>query len=504
MFSGMAEGWALLTWQTLGWASIGVLIASAVAVMPGLGGAFVLAILIPVAFSLEPMAGIAILTAAIVVTSTANTITGVLFGIPGSASGVATIFDGYPMAQRGEGGRAVSAGLVASLVGGLIGAVALGALLPIARPMVLAFGPPEFFSLVLVAVLVIAQIQEGETLRSLISGALGFMVSFVGVHNATAAFRFTFGSGYLSEGFPLIAVVIGLFAIAEMIDLGRRRTSIASGPSLDNMGLGWSQTVQGAKDVFIHWRETLSSSIIGVVVGIIPGMGSGAAQFLAYGHAARVSPNREQFGKGAVEGVIASDAATNSKEGGSLVPTLVFGVPGSANMAILLAAYIGIGITPGPSMVTTQLPLTWMIIWLIVLSNVLATALSLFASIPLAKLTLIKGERLVPAIILICLWGGFTASFSGGDLFVVIAFGFFGYVLKKFGYSRSTFVIGLVLAPLVESNYVLAMRLWGPAFLLRPWTMVILAIPVLLPLGKAYLNRRSSRRADIQEPRVEI
>jgi len=503
MFAGMTEGFALLTWQTLGWAAFGVVIASSISVMPGLGGAFVLAILIPVAFSLEPIAAVAVLTAAIVVTSTANTITGVLFGIPGSASGVATIFDGYPMAQRGEGGRAVSAGLVASLVGGVIGAFVLGAVLPVARPMVLAFGPPEFFSLVLVAVLVIAQIQDGEVLRSLISGALGFMFAFVGIDSATAVFRFTFGSGYLSEGFPLIAVVIGLFAIAEMIDLGRRRTAIASNASLDQMGLGWSGTKQGAKDVFIHWKTTVSSSLVGVIVGIIPGMGSGAAQFLAYGRAAAVSPNRAQFGKGAVEGVIASDAATNSKEGGSLVPTLVFGVPGSANMAILLAAYIGIGITPGPSMVTTQLPLTWMIIWLIVISNVMATALSLAAAIPLAKLTLIKGERLVPAIVLICLWGAYTASFNGGDLFVVIAFGFLGYAFKKFGYSRSTFVIGFVLAPLLEKNYTLAMRLWGPAFLLRPWTMAILSLPILLPLGKAYLNRRNARKVEIREVHVE-
>lgn len=494
MFQGVAEGFQLLSWGIIGWAALGVLLASSISVMPGLGGAFVLAILIPFAFALEPIAAVAILTAAIVVTSTANTITGVLFGIPGSASGVATIFDGYPMAQRGEGGRAVSAGLVASLVGGLIGAVALGAILPIARPMVLAFGPPEFFALVLVAVIVIAQIQDGETSRSIVAGALGFMISFVGVEGATATFRFTFGSGYLSEGMPLIAVVIGLFAITEMIDLGRKRTAIASDVDSNSMGLGWSGTVQGAKDVFVYWKTTLSSSIIGVVVGIIPGMGSGAAQFLAYGRAATVSPNRAQFGKGAVEGVISSDAATNSKEGGSLVPTLVFGVPGSANMAILLAAFIGIGITPGPDMVTTQLPLTWMIIWLIVISNFMATGLSLAAAIPLSRLTTVKGERLIPAIILICLWGGFTASFAAGDLFVVVGFGFLGYALKRYGYSRSTFVIGFVLGPLLENNYILAQRLFGWSFLLRPWTIVILSIPVVVLIGKGVMDRRNARK----------
>lgn len=495
MLEAPFEGLALLGPEVFFYMIIGILVCTAAAVTPGLGGLFALAIMLPFAFRLDPIAGIAMLLGVNVVSATGNTITSILFGIPGSASGVASTFDGYPMAQRGEGVRAVSAGLVASAVGGVIGAIMLALALPVLRPIVLAVRPPEFLALILMALVMMAFVGERDTLKGLISGGLGLMFSFIGLEQSTASQRYTFGELYLWDGLRLVPVVLGLFAVTEMISAIQRGGAIAQKRSTK----GWrGQMVQGTLDVFRHWMATLQSSVAGLWVGLAPGLGDSAAQFVGYGQVARTSKNRHLFGKGTVEGVIGADAATNSKEGGALVPTLAFGIPGSSSMAIIIGAFIAFGVQPGPEMLEQNLDLVWMIIWILVIANIIATVVSLGITPMMAKLTELRAALIVPPILIAAVLGAYTSSYHFGDILTVVLLGFAGWLLQRYGYSRAIFLVAFVLGILLEKYYLLTMRAYGMSFITRPITLAILGLTVLIavvPAIKAVRNRLQERES---------
>lgn len=479
---GPLEGLALLSPTVFVYMLLGVLFSTVVVITPGLGGLFAIAVILPFALTLDPVAGIAMILGVNVVSGTGNTITAILFGIPGSASGVASTFDGFPMSRRGEGVRAVSAGLVASAVGGLIGAAVLALSLPVLRPIVLAFRPPEFFALILVAMVFMAFVGGGDPLKGLISGGLGLMLAFVGLENSTAQQRYTFGELYLWDGLPLVPIVLGLYAITEMLALIERGGAISGAKH----PVGWAhQMLRGTKDVFRHWQATLQSSIAGLWVGMAPGLGDSAAQFVGYAQVAKTSKNRENFGKGAIEGVIAADAATNSKEGGALIPTLAFGIPGSSSMAIVIAAFLAFGIQPGPEMLTENIDIVWMIIWILVFANLITMVVCLAVTPGIAKLTQLRASLLVPPILVLSVFGAYSSSSRLGDILTLFGFGLFGWQLKRFGYSRAIFLIGFVLGPILESNYLLSMRIFGPAFLRRPITLGLLLLLVLIVVGPA-------------------
>lgn len=490
MIGAPLEGLALLTPEVFLYVAIGILVCTLAAVTPGLGGLFALAVMLPFAFRLDPIAGIAMLMGVNVVSATGNTITSILFGIPGSASGVASTFDGYPMSQRGEGVRAVSAGLTASAVGGVLGAAVLALSLPFVRQIVVAFRPPEFLALILLALVLMAFVGERDAMKGLISGGLGLLISFVGMEASTATQRYTFGHLYMWEGFRLVPVVLGLFAITEMINAIQRGGSIAQQRST----IGWRwQMWQGVRDVFRHWTATVQSSAAGLWVGLAPGLGDSAAQFVGYGQVARTSKNREKFGTGTVEGVIAADAATNSKEGGALIPTLAFGIPGSSSMAIVIAAFIAFGIQPGPAMLNDHADMVWMIIWILVIANIGAAILCLGITPLIARLTELRASLIVPPILVASALGAYSTASHVGDLLTVLAFGFVGWVLQRFGYSRAIFLVAFVLGPLLERYYLLTMRTYGLPFVFRPLTMIFLAmmlVTIAAPVAKSILARR--------------
>lgn len=485
MFEGALAGLALLTPTVLLWMVFGVVFTTVVAVIPGLGGVFAMAIMLPFAFTLPPEAALAMLMAAVAVEGTGNTVTGVLFGVPGSATGVATVLDGYPMAQNGEATRAISAGLTASAVGGVIGALILVGLLPFMRPLVLSLGPPEFFALIFAALLLMSSISEGSDgsrLRSTISGFSGLLLAFVGLEISTGLPRYTFEQVYLWDGIRLVPMTIGLFAVAEMLNLLRKGSSIAGDASIQQSAGATQQTIQGMGDVFRSWRITVQSSVVGMLVGVAPGVGGAAAQFLAYTQAKKTSRRGQYFGTGEVEGVIAADAATNSKDGASLIPTLAFGIPGTATAALLLVGMIGAGVQPGPSMLTDDLPITWMFIWVLVLANILAAGMLLLGAGQFSRLTKLKPQLLVPPIWAIGIFGAFASTRHVGDIVTVVAFGVLGYAMILLRFSRANFIIGFVLGVFFERFYLLSMRLHGAAFLLRPVVLGILGVTAVVVL----------------------
>jgi putative tricarboxylic transport membrane protein len=504
MLEALLQGLGNLTPYVLMWMMVGVVVCTVIAIIPGLGGVFAMVLLLPLVYTLPPEAGLAMLVAAMAVAGTGNTITGVLFGVPGSATGVATILDGYPMAQKGEATRALTAGLTASAVGGIIGALILAAILPVMRPIVLSLGSPEFFMMIFAALVFMAYVGEGSMLKSLSSGFAGLMLSFVGLEISTATSRFTFGSLYLIDGIRLVALFIGLFAVAEMLVLLRKGGSIAAEKAESGAK---AQVLQGLGDVFKHWRPTLSSSTTGVVVGLAPGLGAAAAQFIAYTQAMKLSKNGRNFGKGEVEGVIAADAATNSKDGGALVPTLAFGIPGSSSMALLLAAMIGMGIQPGQEMLTENLDLVWMFIFILVLANVAGAAICIAFSGLFARFTQVKASTLAPPILIISLFGAYATDRTLGDVWTAVLAGILGYGMVRFGYSRATFVIGFVLGILLERHYLLSMRLYGLDFLRRPVAlgiaiaiMLVVLMPVITRLIRGLRSPAASENDAADDP----
>lgn len=494
----MLEGLMLITPEVMLYVVIGVIICTVVVIIPGLGGLFALAILLPFVFRMDPITGIAFIMAMNVVNGTGNTITSILFGIPGSASGVASTFDGFPMTQRGEGIRAVAAGLTASTLGGLIGAVVLALSLPILRPIVLAFRSPEFFTLILVAIVFMAFIAGSDPLRGLISGGLGLLIALVGLEISTATQRYTFGQLYLWDGLPLVPVLLGLYAVSEMISLMTRGGAIAQRSSGKGAG---QQLLQGFRDAFIHWRALLQSSAAGLWVGLAPGLGDAAAQFVGYSQVARSSKNRDQFGKGAIEGVIAADAATNSKEGGALIPTLAFGIPGSSSMAVVIAVFLAFGIQPGPEMLTTNISIVWMIIWIMVIANILAAALCFGITPLLAKVTTLRASLIVAPILIFSVFGAYSTNNNFKDIVVLFIFGVVGYLLKEFGYSRPIFLIGFVLGQVMEQHYLLSVRIYGYAFVQRPIVLLLLVLLAALVLGPYVKNVARGMRS--QAPKRE-
>ncbi len=446
--------------------------------IPGLGGKLGIVLVIPFVFGMDPVAGALFLIAMHSVVHTGGSVPSILFGVPGTGPDAATIVDGLPMTKNGEAGRALGAAFGASGLGGVIGGLFLLAVLPLVRPIVLTFSPAEFFLLALFGITLIAMLSGDSLVKGLLVGFLGLMLAFVNLDPQTGIERYTFGQLFLWDGINVIPAVLGIFAIPEMISLGAAGGSMAKGEKLDaNYGL--AGVFRGIGDVFRHWALSIRTSIIGAFIGMIPGLGGDAASWICYGHAAQSSKTPERFGKGAVEGVIAPETANNSKEGGSLLPTLFFAVPGSSGMAILLGAFVMLGIQPGPGLALTGMDIVWVLIWGLMLANILAVIMFIAVAPGLGYLSYVRGNLLIPFVLVLTFLGAFLAVRAWENLVLLTLLGALGYFLKKYDWPRPPFVIGFILGPIAEDSFHKAMSLWGPAFLLRPGALVMIGLIVL-------------------------
>lgn len=457
--------------------------------VPGLGGKLGIVLLIPFVFGMTPLAGGVFLLAMHAVVHTGGSIPSILFGVPGTGPDAATIVDGYPMAQRGEAGRALGASLGASGVGGIIGALFLAAMLPILRPVVLAFSPAEFFLLALFGITFIAMLSGKSLIKGIAVGFLGILVSLIGLDPHSGSQRFTFDFLFLWDGVSVVAAVLGMFAIPEMISLGVKGGSIAEvkgKAARYDMG----QVIDGIMDVFRHPWLTIRTSIMGAAIGAIPGLGGDAASWLCYGHAVQTCKNPENFGKGDVRGVIAPETANNSKEGGALLPTLFFGVPGSSGMAILIGAFVMLGIQPGPQMALTGMNLVWSLIWALALANFLSVFVFLAMAPMFSLLVFVRGTLLIPFVLVLAFLGAYLSEAAWENIVLLVGLGVLGYFLKKHGWPRPPFVIGLVLGKIAEDSIHKALAIWGPTFFMRPLSLFFIAL-IILTIGMYIVRQRS-------------
>lgn len=447
----------------------GILAGIIVGILPGMGGIVAVSLLLPYVLRMDAVAAVAVLTGALAVVHTSDTITSVLLGAPGSAASATSVIEGYPLARQGQAPRALSAAFLSSMLGGLIGALGLTLSIPVARPLVLALGAPELFLLTLLGVSYAGSLLGKEVRKGLLSGLLGMLLGLVGPSPAAAQVRFDFGSLYLMDGLPLAVVALGLFGVAEVVDLLARGGSIAQAAVL---GRGW---LDGVRDVLRHRWLVVRGALIGMWAGILPALGATAGTWMAYGHVVATSRDREKFGKGDIRGIIAPEAANNAVAAGDLVPTLLFMVPGSASAAILVGALLRYGILPGPRILTEHLDLVYVIIWSYALANVIGAGICFLASPGLAKLTAVPFARLAAPVLVFMMLGSYQASQEVGDLVSLVAVGALGWLMGAAGWPRAPFLIGFVLVGPMERYFVITKNLYGWGWLGRPGVWVLAA-----------------------------
>ena len=462
----------LMNIHHLSYMMLGIVVGLLVGIMPGLGGIAGMSLLMPFVYGMDPVSAIALLIGMVAVIPTGDTFTSVLMGIPGSSASQATVLDGYPLAKKGQAARALSAAFTSSLLGGVFGAVVLTGFVFVAKPVILMFSTAELFMLAVLGLSVVGVLAGASIVRGVAACGLGIMFGAMGAAPATGESRFDLNLNYLQDGIPLAVMGLGLFAIPELADLIRRQSPIASGSVL---GSGW---LQGAKDTFRHWFLVLRCSTLGTIIGAIPGLGGGVVDWIAYGHVVQSTKDSSQFGKGDIRGVIAPESANNALQGGALMPTLLFGIPGSGSMAVFLGGMVLLGMQPGPSMVTTDLGLTYTIAWTLALASVIGAFICFLFAAPISRLTFIPFNLIAPAMIMLICFAAFQARRDMTDLLLLFGLGILGIFLRRFGWPRPAFLIGFVLSGQVEAYLYQAVQFNGWGFLTRPGVLIIGALAV--------------------------
>jgi len=463
---------------------IGVVLGLSVGVFPGLGGIAGLSLVLPFIFGMDPVSGLALMVGLIAVVPTSDTFASVLLGIPGSTASQATVLDGFPLSKKGEAARALSAAFTSSLFGGLLGACVLTFFILIARPLILAFGLPEMLMITILGLSMVAILAGRIPLKGVVAAGLGLMVGTIGEAAAGGSLRMaTYDIPYLIDGLSLVIVGLGIFAIPEIVALLRQDRAISRSGGL---GRGWAH---GVRDWWHNIWLSIRCSSIGVLVGVIPGLGGSVVDWIAYGFTVQSSKEKSNFGKGDIRGVIGPESSNNAKEGGGLVPTLIFGIPGSGSMAVFLGGLALLGYDPGPHMVRHNLDITYTIVWSLAFANVIGAGLCIGLSNQIAKLTTIRFTLVAPFLFMVIAFAAFQSRMSLGDLVALMAVGVLGIFLRRFEFSRPAFLIGFVLSAQAESFSNMANQIAGARFrqsfeqgleyIASPIVLIILALTIV-------------------------
>ena len=495
LFDNLLLGFAVaVSPMNLAYLVIGVFVGMVVGIIPGFGPAAALAVLLPITIGMERGGAVIMLAAIYYGAQYGGTITSILLNTPGESSSVASTFDGYPLAQRGRAGPALVMQAVASFVGGTLGVVLITLLaLPFSQ-LARNFGPPEFFLLVVMGLSTLIVMLGGNWRLGLISALIGFALGTVGVDLETGNSRFTFGSAELIGGIDFIPVAIGLFGLGELF------YAFYSGLHLS--GTGGIVQLQREKRFWPYWRDYVETrwalargSILGFVVGVLPGAGATVASLMSYSVEKSVSATPEKFGKGAMAGLVGPEAANNAASSGAMVPLLTLGIPGSAATAVLLAAFILWGLTPGPLLMAQKPEFAWGLIASMYLGNMALLALNVFAIPLFVQMIKLPYRILAPAVILVCTLGTYSVNGSIVETSFMFAAGVAGFFMKLYGYSPAALVLALVLGPLAEQSLrqSLIISQGSPAiFVERPVSLAIVCLTAAVLAGGIYatLSRR--------------
>jgi putative tricarboxylic transport membrane protein len=483
---------ALLSPSAIALLLAGMLAGTFVGVIPGLGGAVLLTMLLPFLYGMSVVQGLALMVAAHASIYFAGSITAILFNTPGAPESAPTTIDGYAMTRQGKAARALGISAAATTLGGWIGFLALVGVIPLMFELITILKPPEFLLLAILAVVLVGQLHSGSLTKGLLSGIFGFLMAFVGYDPITGVQRFSFDLLSLYNGFNIVVVALGLFAMSEMFHLFGIKRPLAEGASVSLSEQPGARVLDGVRDVFTHPWLVLRSAAVGVVVGVVPGVGGIAGNFISYGQAVRTSRHPELFGTGTPEGIIAPESSSLAKEASSFIPTLALGIPSTVGTAVMLGALQILGVAPGPSMLTTNLPLVFTIAWILAITSLLASIIGLVLAPWLARITLLPGPVLVPFVYVLGMLGAYAATTNMLEVAAVVGFGVTGLVMRRLGYSLPGAIIGFILGGVVQSNLYLTERLGGWRFVSQPLADVLLVV-IALVLIAPFLQRRSRR-----------
>jgi TctA family transporter len=418
----------------------------------------------------------------------------ILMGIPGSRTAQATVLDGYPMARKGLAGVALGASYTTQLIAGCIGAALLFASIPAAQSLLRLFGSAEFLALSLLGLMTVAIVSSGAIIKGMLTAGFGLCLAMVGFEHIGSVVRATLGIEFLFDGIPLVPVVIGLFALPEIIDLVVGDMPIAMDRLETMMKDAQKDVYRGMREALNHKWLIVKASVIGTFVGALPGLGGSAAHWITYAYARQTEPGaKETFGKGDVRGVMAADAANNSSDGGLLIPTVAFGIPGSGGMAVFMTMLILYGITPGPQMLDQHLDLTIAFAFTIAFANIIVIPIILFFSAPITKIAAIPPNILAPGVIALVTISAFQSDASMGDLLLVLVFGVLGIFMKLYAWPRPPILIALTLGDIVEKYLWISTNTWGWSMFLRPQFVVIFTFMLFVLYGAMKVRKDSKK-----------
>lgn len=476
---------------------IGTLIGVIGGALPGITITMTIIVVLPFTFGLEPLQGLAAMIGVYVGGETGGLITSCLLGIPGKPSSVATMFDGFPMSRRGEPGRAVWLGVYASLIGGLLGAIVLVASTgPLAR-LALEFGPWEYFSLFVLALSMVAGLVESSMVKGLIAGGLGLVVTVLGNDPVMGKDRLTLGISSLEGGIPFLPVLIGTFAFAQIMSdiekLGSEQQLQTAAAQKVNLAVSHLKVLW---EIISRPFVLLWASFIGLVVGVLPAIGGSAANMLAYDQAKKFSKNPEQFGKGAPEGIIASEASNNANVAGSLVTIMAFGIPGDAVTAVMLGALTIHGIQSGPLFVSQNGPLAYGMFAAYILAHPVVLIILAVLMRWMIRIVTVPKSVLFPMVLVLCVIGAYALGNTMSSVWILLVFGVFGYAMVKLGFPLAPFILGVILGDQIEINMIRAL-MTDPdplQFLLRPISGALLLAAVCSVAAAVWQHLRQRRR----------
>jgi putative tricarboxylic transport membrane protein len=487
---------SLFTWENFFFMNIGLAAGIVVGALPGLTGTMCIALLLPMTYGLNSITGMILLLGVYVGGIYGGSIVAILINTPGTPASAATVLDGYPMAKKGQAGRALQMALSASEVGGLFSvAVLIVAAPPIAK-FALNFGPAEYFSLALFGLTIIASVGGDSLIKGLLMGLAGLLVSTIGMDPVGGTDRFTFNITELSSGINIIPALIGLFAVTEIM----YKTRDIYKPVGDVVALNAGEK-QSFLDVFKYKATLFKSAAIGTFIGAVPGTGAAIASFLSYNEAKRASKHPEKFGTGYEEGVIASEAANNAVTGATLIPLLTLGIPGDTNTAILIGALTMQGIIPGPQLFVQQREWVYSIMIALIIVNIFMYIQGRFFIKFFVNVTKVPTQVLVPILVALCIIGAYAVNNTTFDALLMTLFGVFGYYMKKLNFPLTPMVIAIVLGPLAESNMRRALIISQGScmiFFQKPIScfFIILAVFMLFfPVVKKQLERKRAAQS---------
>ncbi|MBX0357748.1 tripartite tricarboxylate transporter permease [Halobacillus sp. Nhm2S1] len=435
------------SWQGILFVLIGVVAGTLIGMMPGLGPISAIAIMIPITYGMDPSVALVMMAGVYYGAVFGGSTSSILLNAPGISGTVATSFDGYPMAQRGEAGKALAIAAISSFVGGTVSVVLLMLFAPALSAVAVSFGPPQYFALMFLGLTAIASLSDGSTIKALITATVGFMVATIGIDGQTGTSRFTFGNPNLLEGIDFLVIALGLFALAEICFLVKKRKD----QSLQNQGdIG---SLKLSKADFKEMRGPMSrQSFLGFILGVLPGAGATIASFIGYISEKKIAKNPKKFGKGSIKGLSAPETANNAATSGAFVPLLSLGIPGSGTTAVMLGAFLVLGIQPGPLLMADRPEVFWGIIASMYIGNIFLLILNLPLIPYIAKILKIARPMLISLVAIFSLIGVYAISFSTFDLYLLLIFGFVGYLMRLFSFPAAPFILAFILGGMMEQS----------------------------------------------------